>query len=212
MPKMWILQHILIFSSRIECCLVPSWDMTGSTLKRGSKVMGLGRWVKKFKIIVWCLSWQQIKAVDSMNHLKSFKNHECLKRLSYLWKGSILGSERSNGSRKIHVRDVEGPYGHPPQNSPKSIFPIDLFMLFQIKHVARSKSHVTWSRQPMSRWRPWKNAEKWKIRISVTQPLIITDKHNLTINICFCGLTVVYSSLKCSKSKMAAKFLGNKMS
>ena len=23
-------------------------------------------------------SWQQIKAVDSLNHLKLFKNHECL--------------------------------------------------------------------------------------------------------------------------------------
>ena len=68
------------------------------------------------------------------------------KKWSYLRKGSILGSERSNGSRKIHVRDVEGPHGHPPQNSPKSLFPINFFMLFQIKHVARGKSLVTWSR------------------------------------------------------------------
>ena len=30
-----------------------------------------------------------------------------------------------------------------------------------------------------------KNAEKWWIRISVTQWLIVTDKHNLTINILF---------------------------
>ena len=58
-------------------------------------------------------------------------------------KKSILGTERSNGSRKMHARDVEGPYGHPPQNFPKSKLSIDFFMLFQIKHVARSKSRVT---------------------------------------------------------------------
>ena len=146
MPKMWNLQPKIIFSSRIECCPVPSWNMTRSTLKMGSKVMGIGQWRKNIKIVVWCLSWQQIKAVDSLNHLKLFKNHECLKNWFYLQKRSILGSERSNGSRKILVKDVEGPYGHPPQNSPKSIFPVDFFMLFQIKHVARSKSQGTWSR------------------------------------------------------------------
>ena len=47
-----------------------------SQLKRGSKVMGLGQWGKKN--VVLCLSWQQIKAVDSLRHLKLFKNHECL--------------------------------------------------------------------------------------------------------------------------------------
>ena len=84
--------------------------------------------------------------MDFLNHLKLFKNHECLKKMVlFTKKKSILGSERSNGSRKIHVRDVEGPYGHPPQNSPKSIFYIDLFMLFHIEHVARSKSQVAWS-------------------------------------------------------------------
>ena len=144
MPKMWNLQPKIICSSRIECRPVPSWNMTISTLKRGSKVMGLGQWGKKN--VVWCLSWQQIKAVDFLNHLKLFKNHECLKKRFYWWIGSIIGSERSNVSRKIHVRDVEGTYGHPPQNSPKSIFPMDFFILFQIKHVARSKSQVTWSR------------------------------------------------------------------
>ena len=145
MPKMWNLQPKIIFSTWIECHPVPSWNMSRSSLERGSKVMGLGQWGKKIKIVVWC-TWQQIKAVDSLNHLKLFKNHECLKKRSYSWKGYILGSERSNGSRKIHVRDVEGPYRHPQQNSPKFIFPIDLFMLFQMKHVARSKSQVTWSR------------------------------------------------------------------
>ena len=146
MPKMWNLQPKIIFSSRIECRPVPSWNMTRSTLKRGSKVMGLGQWDKEIKIVVWCLPWQQIKVVDSLNHLKLFKNHECLKKWSYLRKGSILGSEISIGSRKIHVRDVEEPYGHPPHNSTKCIFPTDFFMLFQMKHVARSKSQVTWSR------------------------------------------------------------------
>ena len=146
MPKMWNLQPKIIFSNRIECRPVPSWNMTRSTLKRGSKVMGLGQWGKKIKNVVWWFFWQQIKAVDSLNHLKLFKNHECLKKWSYLRKRSILGSERSNASRKIHVRDVEGPYGHPPQNYPKSVFPADFFMLFQKKHVARSKSQVTWSR------------------------------------------------------------------
>ena len=144
MPKMWNLQPKIIFSSRIECRPVPNWNMTRSTLKRGSKVMGLGQWDKKN--VEWCLFWQQIKAVDSLNDLKLFKNHECLKKWSCLRKGSILGSERSNASRKIHVRDVEGPYGHPPQNSPKSAFPADFFMLFQNKHVVRSKSQVTWSK------------------------------------------------------------------
>ena len=41
--------------------------------------MGLGQWAKEIKIVVWCLSWQQINAVDSLNNLKLFKNHECLK-------------------------------------------------------------------------------------------------------------------------------------
>ena len=147
---------------------MPSWNMTKSTLKRGSKVMGLGQWGKNFKIVVWCLIWQQIKAVDSLDHLKlSKKSWVSLKKVVLFTKRVYF--RVGNGSRKIHVRDVEGPYGHPPQNSPKSTFPIDFFRLFQIKHVARSKSQVIWSRQPMSRWPPWKNAEKWKIRISVAQ-------------------------------------------
>ena len=145
MPKMWNLQPKIIFLSQIECCPVPRWNMTRSTKKRGQRSWVWVNEVKKIKIVVWCLYWQQIKAVDSLKHLKLFKNHESLK-WSYLWKGSILGSERSNGSRKIHVRDVEGPFGHPSQNYPKSIFPIDFFMLFQTKDVARSKSQVTWSR------------------------------------------------------------------
>ena len=33
-------------------------------VKKGVKVMGLGQWGKKIKIVVWRLSWQQIKAVD----------------------------------------------------------------------------------------------------------------------------------------------------
>ena len=161
--------------------------MTRDYLIKGVKVMGLGQWRKKNKN---CCMMFILTANQSCGFPETPKN--CLKVMSVLkmvlfTKRSILGSERSNGSRKLHVRDVEGPYGHPPQNFPKSIFPIDFFMLFQIKHIARSKSQVTWSWQPMSRWPPWKNAEKWKIRISVTQWLIITDKHNLTINICFCG-------------------------
>ena len=39
--------------------------------------MGLGQWGKNN--VVWCLSWQQIIAVDSLNNLKLFKNHEYLK-------------------------------------------------------------------------------------------------------------------------------------
>ena len=42
-------------------------------LKKGVKVMGLGQCGKKIKFVVWCLSWQHIKAVDSLNHLKLFK-------------------------------------------------------------------------------------------------------------------------------------------
>ena len=122
MPKMWNLQPKIIFSSRIECRLVPSWNMSRSTLKRGSKVMGLGQWRKKIKIVVWCLSWQQIKAVDSLNHLKLFKNHECLKKWSYLRKRSILGPERSIGSWKIHVRDVEGPYMGTLHRIPQNLY------------------------------------------------------------------------------------------
>ena len=176
MPKMWNLQPKTIFSSRIECHPVPSWNMTRSTLIRGQRSWFWVNDVKKIKIAVWCLSWQQIKAVDSLNHLKLFTNNECLNKWwSYLWKGSILGSERWNGSWKIHVRDVEGPYGHPPQNYPKYIFPIDFFMLFQIKHVARSKSQVTWSRWPMTRWPPWKNTEKWKNKNFRNSTIIITD-------------------------------------
>ena len=74
MPKMWNLQPKIIFTSRIECCPVPSWNMTRSILKRGSESWGWVNVVKKIKIVVWCLFWQQIKAVDSLNHLKLFKN------------------------------------------------------------------------------------------------------------------------------------------
>ena len=45
----------------------------------------------------------------------------------------------------MSVGDVEVPYEHPPQDSPKSTFSID-FMLFLIKHVARSKSQVILSK------------------------------------------------------------------
>ena len=147
MPKMWNLQPKIIVSSRIECRPVPSWNMTRSTPKIRSKVVDLGQWGKNNKnCCMMFLYWQQVKVVDSLNHLKLFKNHECLKKWTYLWKWSIFGSERSNGSRKIPFRDVEGPRGHPPQNYAKSMFPIDFFMLFHVKHVARSKSQVTWSR------------------------------------------------------------------
>ena len=141
MPKIRNLQPKIIFSSRIECRPVPSWNMTISTLKSGSKVMGLGQWGKKIKIVVWCLVWQQIKSVDSLNHLKLFKNHECLTKWYYLRKGSILGSDKSNVSRKIHVRDVEGPYGHPPQNSPKSVFPADFFHALSEKNMLPEVNH-----------------------------------------------------------------------
>ena len=60
--------------------------------------------------------------------------------------GLFKGQKCQMGHEKIYVRDVEAPYGHPPQNYPKSLFPIDFFMLFQTKHVARSKPQVTWSR------------------------------------------------------------------
>ena len=146
MPKIWNLQPKMIFSSRIECRPVPSWNMTRSTPKMGSKVMGLGQWGKNNKNCCMMFILAASQNCGFPEPLKLFKNHDCLKKWSSLWKGSILGSERSNGSRKIHVRDVEGPRGHPPQNYAKSIFPIIFFMLFQVKHVARSKSQVTWSR------------------------------------------------------------------
>ena len=39
-------------------------------LKKGVKIMGLGQWGKKNKIVVRCLAWLQIKPVVSLNHLK----------------------------------------------------------------------------------------------------------------------------------------------
>ena len=103
MPKIWNLQPIIIFSSRIECSPVPSRNMTRSTLKGWSKSWVWVSEVKKNKIDVWCLAWQQIKDVDSLNHPKLLTNHNCLIKWSYLLKGYILWSERSNGSQKIHV-------------------------------------------------------------------------------------------------------------
>ena len=78
MPKIWTLQSKIIFSSWIECCPVPSLNMAGSTFKRGSKSWVWVSEVNKFKIIVRCLAWQQIKVVKSLNHLKLFQNHNCL--------------------------------------------------------------------------------------------------------------------------------------
>ena len=72
-------------------------------LKNGVKVICLGQWGKKIENVLGCLAWPQIKAVDSLNHLKLFTNHNCLTKFCYLLKGSILGSERSNGSQKIQV-------------------------------------------------------------------------------------------------------------
>ena len=51
MPKIWNLQSRIIFSSRIECCPVPSWNMTRSTLKRGSKSWVWVSEVKKLKLL-----------------------------------------------------------------------------------------------------------------------------------------------------------------
>ena len=34
-------------------------------------VMGLGQWGEKFKSVVECLAWQQIKAVNSLNPPKT---------------------------------------------------------------------------------------------------------------------------------------------
>ena len=67
--------------------------------KKGVEVMGLGQWGKKIKIVLRCLAWQQIKAVDYPNHLNMFKNLIIVLQnsLIVLPKGSILGSERSNG-------------------------------------------------------------------------------------------------------------------
>ena len=72
------LQSRIIFSSRIECCPVPSRNMTRSTLKWGSKSWVWVSELKKFKIVVRCLAWLQMKPVDSLNHLKLFINHNCL--------------------------------------------------------------------------------------------------------------------------------------
>ena len=60
---------------------------------------------------------------------------------------------------------------------------------------------------------PEENAEKPKIKISVSQYLIITDIHNLSLDICFWGwqiwwyyLKIRYISKRTSKSMMAANF------
>ena len=187
MPKIWHLQPKINFASRIECrqCQAEIWPEAPQKWGQRSWV-----WVSEVKIIktvVWCLYWQQVKVVDSLNHLKWFKNHECLKKWSYLWKGSILGSERSNGSRKIHVRDVEGPRGHPPQNYAKSIFPIDFFHALSGKTCCQKYITGDMVKIAIVKMASMKNSRKWKIRISVTQWLIMTDKQNLTIDICFCG-------------------------
>ena len=56
-------------------------------LKKGGKLTELGQWGQKIKIVVWCLSWQQIKAVDS---LKLFKNHECLKKNGLIYEKGLF--------------------------------------------------------------------------------------------------------------------------
>ena len=62
--------------------------------------MGLGQWRKKIKIVVWCLAWEQIKAVDSLNHLKLFKNHECLNNGLVNEKGPFEGQKGQMGHEK----------------------------------------------------------------------------------------------------------------
>ena len=166
-PKLWNLQPKIFFSSQIECRLVPSPNMTRSTLKR-SEIMGLGQWGKeKIKIFIGCLAWQQIKAVDSLNHLKLFTNHNCLTKWSYLLKGSTLRSEKSNGSQKIMlVGDVEGPYGRLPQDFLKSTFSIDFYALPDETCCQKQiKGDIV--KIAISKWRPWKNAEKWTMGIYV---------------------------------------------
>ena len=103
MPKIWNLQPKIIFFK-------PDWMPPGAKLKYDQKylknrvkVMGLGQWGKKYEIVVGCLAWLQIKAVDSLNHLKLFTNQNCLTKWGYLLIGSILGSERSNGSQRTQV-------------------------------------------------------------------------------------------------------------
>ena len=61
----------------------------------------------------------------------------------------------------------------------------------------------------------WLSRRKWrkpKIKISVSQHLIITDIHNLSLDVCFWGwqirwylLKILYISKRTSKSMMAAK-------
>ena len=62
--------------------------------------MGLGQWGKIIKIVVWCLSWKQIKAVDSLNHLKLLKNHECLRNGLVYEKGPFKGQKGQMGHEK----------------------------------------------------------------------------------------------------------------
>ena len=102
---------------------MPSQNMIRSTFKGGSKSWVWVSEVKRIKIVVGHLAWQQIKAVDSLNHLELFTNHNCLTKRFYLLKGSILGSERSNGSQKyIIIGDVEGPMGAPTRRSETNFF------------------------------------------------------------------------------------------
>ena len=62
MPKIWNLQSKISLSSRIECRPVPSRNMTRSILKKESKSWVRVSELKKNKIVVRCLAWQQIKA------------------------------------------------------------------------------------------------------------------------------------------------------
>ena len=61
-----------------------------------------------------------------------------------------------------------------------NVFSVDFFMLFQIKHIARSISLVN-----MVKIAVFKMAAKWKLMIPVTQILNITDKQILPLNIRF---------------------------
>ena len=110
----------------------PKYDQ--KYLKKGSKVIGLGQWVKKIKncCMMFFLAANQSCGISEAPKI-------VLKSLvSYLWKRTLLGAERSNGLRKIHVKDVEGPYGQPPQNCLKSMFSVDFFMHFQINMLSEA--------------------------------------------------------------------------
>ena len=140
MPKIWNLQSKIIFSSRIECRPVPSWNMTRSTLKRGSKSWA---WVSEVKKKKNCCKMFSLAANQTCGFSKLSKtvNKSYLScKIVFVAKRIYFRVRKVKCVTKMHVCwGCRSTLWTPPTGLSEINFFLYIFMLFLTKHVARSK-------------------------------------------------------------------------